>query len=72
MDSESGARFVFFNLSEKKYRDESLASFLELKSDDQYDDEMLVLTCNLNLDEFSRILDTFNLNPILLHEVANR
>jgi hypothetical protein len=33
---------------------------------------MLVLTRNLILDDFSQILDRFNLNPILLHEVANR
>jgi hypothetical protein len=33
---------------------------------------MLVLASNLNLEEFARILDHFDLNPILLHEVANR
>jgi len=33
---------------------------------------MLVLTSNVNLEDFSQILDRFDLNPILLHEVANR
>jgi hypothetical protein len=31
--SDSGARFVFFNLAEKKYREENMRSFLELSSD---------------------------------------
>lgn len=72
MESDSGARFVFFNLSEKKYREGALSSFLELSADHQYSDEMLVLTSNVNLEDFSKILDCFKLNPILLHEVSNR
>jgi hypothetical protein len=71
-NSDSGSRFVFFNLSEKKFREENLRSFLDLSNDHEYLDEMLVLSSNVSLDDFYQILDRFNLNPILLHEVANR
>ncbi len=72
VETDSGSRFVFFNLSEKKYREETLSAFLDLSADNQYSDEILVLSSNVSLEQFSKILDTFNLNPILLHEVSNR
>jgi len=33
---------------------------------------MVVLTSNVTLEIFSKILNSFNLNPIFLNEVVNR
>jgi hypothetical protein len=65
-------RVLFFNLTEKKYREESLTELLDLATDNDNSEEMLVLTSSMTLDAFSLILERFNLNPILLQEVASR
>ena len=68
---KNGTNIVFFNLAEKKFRFENLRAILNLSNDDNLSEEILVLTNNLTLEAFSSILDNFNLNPILLQEVAS-
>ena len=50
VETDSGSRFVFFNLSEKKYWEETLSAFLDLSADNQYSDEILVLSSNVSLE----------------------
>ncbi len=50
VETDSGSRFVFFNLSEKKYWEETFSAFLDLSADNQYSDEILVLSSNVSLE----------------------